>query len=119
MLRVFIGDPRWFLCWQLARNLYPMTSAANGRSHGKSRRRSLRSNEYAYTKRNTGNPSQQHAVLYNAFEMGCTPFRRRPKLTVLERHLDRYVGTSYYNPVLNPERASAAKRGVYATSSTG
>jgi penicillin-binding protein 1A len=115
LLRVFIGDPEGgsTLTQQLARNLYPEEIG---------RRRTLTRKiketitaikiEYAYTKKEILETYLNTIpFLYNAFgiEMAARTYFDKPshKLNVLESAtlIAMLKGTSYYNPVLNPERA--------------
>lgn len=131
ILRTLQGDPEGgsTLTQQLARNLYPEEI---GRQRTITRKLkeliTALKIEYAYSKQeilltylNT------MPFLYNAFgiEMGARTYFDKPaaKLNVLESAtlVGMLKGTSYYNPVLNPERAlkrrnvvlsQMAKRGV-------
>jgi penicillin-binding protein 1A len=122
ILRVFIGDPEGgsTLTQQLARNLYP-------REIGRSRTitRKIKETitaikiEYAYTKKEILETYlNTMPFLYNAFgiEMAARTYFDKPaqKLNVLESAtlIAMLKGTSYYNPVLNPERALARRNVV-------
>ncbi len=136
ILRTLQGDPEGgsTLTQQLARNLYPEEI---GRKRTITRKLkeliTALKIEYAYSKKeilltylNT------MPFLYNAFgiEMGARTYFDKPaaKLNVLESAtlIGMLKGTSYYNPVLNPERAlkrrnivlsQMAKRGVLSRAS--
>jgi penicillin-binding protein 1A len=124
ILRTLQGDPEGgsTLTQQLARNLYPEEI---GRSRTVTRKLkeliTALKIEYAYSKQeilltylNT------MPFLYNAFgiEMGARTYFDKPaaKLTVLESAtlVGMLKGTSYYNPVLNPERAQKRRNVVLA-----
>jgi len=115
ILRTLIGDPQGgsTLTQQLARNLYPEEIG---------RRRTLPRKiketitavkiEYAYTKEEILETYlNTMPFLYNAFgiEMAARTYFDKPaqKLSVIESAtlIAMLKGTSYYNPVLNPERA--------------
>ena len=115
ILRTLIGDPQGgsTLTQQLARNLYPEEIG---------RRRTLPRKiketitavkiEYAYTKEEILETYlNTMPFLYNAFgiEMAARTYFDKPaqKLSVNESAtlIAMLKGTSYYNPVLNPERA--------------
>ena len=115
ILRALIGDPQGgsTLTQQLARNLYPEEIG---------RRRTLPRKiketitaikiEYAYTKEEILETYlNTMPFLYNAFgiEMAARTYFDKParKLDVIESAtlIAMLKGTSYYNPVLNPERA--------------
>jgi penicillin-binding protein 1A len=115
MLRTLIGDPEGgsTLTQQLARNLYP---------EGVGRRRTITRKiketitaikiEYAYTKKEILETYlNTMPFLYNAFgiEMAARTYFDKPaqKLNVIESAtlIAMLKGTSYYNPVINPERA--------------
>ena len=114
-LRILIGDPEGgsTLTQQLARNLYPEEIG---------RRRTLPRKiketitaikiEYAYTKKEILETYlNTMPFLYNAFgiEMAARTYFDKParRLTLIESAtlIAMLKGTSYYNPVLNPERA--------------
>jgi len=115
MVRTLFGDPEGgsTLTQQLARNLYP-------REIGRSRTitRKIKETitaikiEYAYTKKEILETYlNTMPFFYNAFgiEMAARTYFDKPasKLNVLESAtlIAMLKGTSYYNPVLNPERA--------------
>jgi penicillin-binding protein 1A len=115
ILRTFIGDPEGgsTLTQQLARNLYP---EAIGRKRTITRKIKETITaikiEYAYTKKEILETYlNTMPFLYNAFgiEMAARTYFDKPaqKLSVLESAtlIAMLKGTSYYNPVLNPERA--------------
>jgi penicillin-binding protein 1A len=115
ILRVFIGDPEGgsTLTQQLARNLYP---EAIGRQRTLTRKiketLTAIKIEYAYTKKEILETYLNSIpFLYNAFgiEMAARTYfdKSAQRLTVLESAtlIAMLKGTSYYNPVLNPERA--------------
>ncbi|MBM4260109.1 MAG: penicillin-binding protein [Deltaproteobacteria bacterium] len=114
-LRIFIGDPQGgsTLTQQLARNLYP-DSIGRARSITRKIRETITALkiEYAYTKKEILETYlNSMPFLYNAFgiEMAARTYfdKSAQKLTVLESAtlIAMLKGTSYYNPVLNPERA--------------
>ena len=115
MLRVFIGDPEGgsTLTQQLARNLYP-EEIGRRRTITRKIKETITAIkiEYAYTK-NQILETYLNTIpfLYNAFgiEMAARTYFDKPaeRLTVLESAtlIAMLKGTSYYNPVLNPERA--------------
>src|SRR5919109_1473984 len=115
LARALIGNPEGgsTLTQQLARNLYP---------EGVGRKRTITRKiketitaikiEYAYTKKEILETYlNTMPFLYNAFgiEMAARTYFDKPaqKLDVLESAtlIAMLKGTSYYNPVLNPERA--------------
>jgi penicillin-binding protein 1A len=115
VLRTFIGDPEGgsTLTQQLARNLYP---AEIGRRRTITRKIKETITaikiEYAYTKKEILETYlNTMPFLYNAFgiEMAARTYFDKPaqKLNVIESAtlIAMLKGTSYYNPVLNPERA--------------
>jgi penicillin-binding protein 1A len=115
VLRVFIGDPEGgsTLTQQLARNLYP-EEVGRKRTITRKIKESITAIkiEYAYTKKEILETYlNTMPFLYNAFgiEMAARTYFDKPaqKLTVIESAtlIAMLKGTSYYNPVLNPERA--------------
>ena len=123
LARALIGDPEGgsTLTQQLARNLY--SEVGRKRSITRKIKETITAIkiEYAYTKKeileiylNT------MPFLYNAFgiEMAARTYFDKPaqKLTVLESAtlIAMLKGTSYYNPVLNPDRAFARRNVVLA-----
>ena len=115
MLRAFIGDPEGgsTLTQQLARNLYP-EEIGRKRTITRKIKETITAIkiEYAYTKKEILETYLNTIpFLYNAFgiEMAARTYFNKPaqKLTVLESAtlIAMLKGTSYYNPVLNPERA--------------
>ena len=115
ILRIFIADPEGgsTLTQQLARNLYP---EAIGRKRTVTRKIKETITaikiEYAYTKNEILETYlNTMPFLYNAFgiEMAARTYFDKPaqKLSVIESAtlIAMLKGTSYYNPVLNPERA--------------
>jgi penicillin-binding protein 1A len=115
MLRAFIADPEGgsTLTQQLARNLYP-EEVGRRRTVTRKIKESITAIkiEYAYTKQEILETYLNTIpFLYNAFgiEMAARTYFDKPaqKLTVLESAtlVAMLKGTSYYNPVLNPERA--------------
>jgi penicillin-binding protein 1A len=124
ILRVFIGDPEGgsTLTQQLARNLYP---EAIGRQRTLTRKiketLTAIKIEYAYTKKEILETYLNSIpFLYNAFgiEMAARTYfdKSAQRLTVLESAtlIAMLKGTSYYNPVLNPERALSRRNIVLA-----
>jgi len=115
ILRVFIGDLEGgsTLTQQLARNLYP-DDIGRKRTITRKIKETITAIkiEYAYTK-NEILETYLNTIpfLYNAFgiEMAARTYFDKPaeKLTLLESAtlVAMLKGTSYYNPVLNPERA--------------
>ena len=115
ILRVFIGDPEGgsTLTQQLARNLYP-EDIGRKRTITRKMKETITAIkiEYAYTKKEILETYlNTMPFLYNAFgiEMAARTYFDKPaqKLTVIESAtlIAMLKGTSYYNPVLNPERA--------------
>ena len=115
MLRVFIADPEGgsTLTQQLARNLYP-EQIGRQRTVTRKIKETITAIkiEYAYTKKEILETYlNTMPFLYNAFgiEMAARTYFDKPaqKLSVLESAtlIAMLKGTSYYNPVLNPERA--------------
>jgi penicillin-binding protein 1A len=115
VLRVFLGNPEGgsTLTQQLARNLYP-ESIGRKRTLTRKIKETITAIkiEYAYTKREILETYLNTIpFLYNAFgiEMAARTYFDKPaqKLNVLESAtlIAMLKGTSYYNPVLNPERA--------------
>ena len=115
MLRVFIADPEGgsTLTQQLARNLYP-EQIGRQRTVTRKIKETITAIkiEYAYTKKEILETYlNSMPFLYNAFgiEMAARTYFDKPaqKLDVLESAtlIAMLKGTSYYNPVLNPERA--------------
>jgi len=115
ILRVFIGDPEGgsTLTQQLARNLYP-EEIGRRRTITRKIKETITAIkiEYAYTKKEILETYLNTIpFLYNAFgiEMAARTYFDKPahKLDVLESAtlIAMLKGTSYYNPVLNPERA--------------
>ena len=115
LLRIFIGDPEGgsTLTQQLARNLYP-EEIGRQRTLTRKIKETITAMkiEYAYTKKEILETYlNTMPFLYNAFgiEMAARTYFDKPaqKLTVLESAtlIAMLKGTSYYNPVLNPERA--------------
>src|SRR5688572_677031 len=124
LLRAFVGDPEGgsTLTQQLARNLY---SEEIGRQRTITRK--IKDTitaikiEYAYTKNETLETYlNTMPSLYNAFgiEMAARTYfdKSEQKLSVLESAtlIARLKGTSYFNPVLNPERALRRRNVVMA-----
>ena len=115
MLRIFIADPEGgsTLTQQLARNLYP-EEIGRQRTITRKIKETITAFkiEYAYTKNEILETYlNTMPFLYNAFgiEMAARTYFDKPaqKLNVLESAtlIAMLKGTSYYNPVLNPERA--------------
>jgi penicillin-binding protein 1A len=113
--RVLVGDPEGgsTLTQQLARNLYP-EEVGRKRTITRKIKETITAIkiEYAYTKNEILETYlNTMPFLYNAFgiEMAARTYFDKPaqKLTVLESAtlIAMLKGTSYYNPVLNPERA--------------
>lgn len=114
-LRIFIGDPQGgsTLTQQLARNLYP-ESIGRERTITRKIKETITALkiEYAYTKKEILETYlNSMPFLYNAFgiEMAARTYfdKSAQKLSVMESAtlIAMLKGTSYYNPVLNPERA--------------
>jgi penicillin-binding protein 1A len=123
-LRVVIGDLEGgsTLTQQLARNLYP-DSIGRQRTITRKIKETITALkiEYAYTKREILETYlNSMPFLYNAFgiEMAARTYFDKPaqKLSVLESAtlIAMLKGTSYYNPVLNPERAFQRRNVVMA-----
>jgi penicillin-binding protein 1A len=123
-LRIFVGDPEGgsTLTQQLARNLYP-EEIGRKRTITRKIKETITAFkiEYAYTKREILETYlNTMPFLYNAFgiEMAARTYFDKPaqKLTVLESAtlIAMLKGTSYYNPVLNPERAFRRRNVVLA-----
>jgi penicillin-binding protein 1A len=124
LLGIFTGNPEGgsTLTQQLARNLYPEEI---GRQRTLTRKiketiTALKI-EYAYTKKEILETYLNTIpFLYNAFgiEMAARTYFDKPaqKLNVLESAtlIAMLKGTSYYNPVLNPERALKRRNVVLA-----
>ena len=115
VVRILIGDPEGgsTLTQQLARNLYPQ-EVGRKRTITRKIKETITAIkiEYAYTKREILETYlNTMPFLYNAFgiEMGARTYfdKSASKLDVLESAtlIAMLKGTSYYNPVLNPERA--------------
>ena len=115
ILRAFIGNPEGgsTLTQQLARNLYP-EEIGRQRTITRKIKETITAIkiEYAYTKREILETYlNTMPFLYNAFgiEMAARTYfdKSAQKLNVLESAtlIAMLKGTSYYNPVLNPERA--------------
>ena len=115
VLRTFIGDPEGgsTLTQQLARNLYP-EEVGRKRTITRKIKETITAIkiEYAYTKKEILETYLNTIpFLYNAFgiEMAARTYFDKParKLDVIESAtlVAMLKGTSYYNPVLNPERA--------------
>ena len=123
-LRLFVGDPEGAstLTQQLARNLYP-EEIGRKRTVTRKIKETITAFkiEYAYTKREILETYlNSMPFLYNAFgiEMAARTYfdKSAQKLTVLESAtlIAMLKGTSYYNPVLNPERAFKRRNVVLA-----
>ncbi|HWH77952.1 MAG TPA: transglycosylase domain-containing protein, partial [Candidatus Binatus sp.] len=123
-LHTFIGDPEGgsTLTQQLARNLYPEEIG-----HKRTLTRKIKETitalkiEYAYTKKEILETYlNTMPFLYNAFgiEMAARTYFDKPaqKLNVSESAtlIAMLKGTSYYNPVLNPDRAFMRRNVVLA-----
>ncbi|HXV78348.1 MAG TPA: transglycosylase domain-containing protein [Candidatus Binatia bacterium] len=124
MLRAFIGEPEGgsTLTQQLARNLYP-EEIGRKRTLTRKIKETITAIkiEYAYTKKEILETYlNSMPFLYNAFgiEMAARTYFDKPaqKLNVLESAtlIAMLKGTSYYNPVLNPERALQRRNVVLA-----
>ena len=122
LLRVFIGDPEGgsTLTQQLARNLYPV-EIGRMRTLTRKIKETITAIkiEYAYTKSEILETYLNTIpFLYNAFgiEMAARTYfdKSAGKLNVLESAtlIAMLKGTSYYNPVLNPERALSRRNVV-------
>jgi penicillin-binding protein 1A len=123
-LRIFVGELEGgsTLTQQLARNLYP-DEIGRKRTVTRKIKETITAFkiEYAYTKREILETYlNSMPFLYNAFgiEMAARTYFNKPaqKLTVLESAtlIAMLKGTSYYNPVLNPERALRRRNVVLA-----
>ena len=115
VLRTVLGDPEGgsTLTQQLARNLYP-EEIGRERTITRKIKETITAIkiEYAYTKKEILETYlNSMPFLYNAFgiEMAARTYFDKPaqKLDVIESAtlIAMLKGTSYYNPVLNPERA--------------
>jgi penicillin-binding protein 1A len=124
ILHTVVGDPEGgsTLTQQLARNLYP-EEVGRKRTITRKIKETITAIkiEYAYTKKEILETYLNTIpFLYNAFgiEMAARTYFDKPaqKLTVLESAtlIAMLKGTSYYNPVLNPERALARRNVVLA-----
>ena len=124
LLRAFIGDLEGgsTLTQQLARNLYP-EEIGRQRTITRKIKESITAIkiEYAYTKKEILETYlNTMPFLYNAFgiEMAARTYfdKSAQKLNVLESAtlIAMLKGTSYYNPVLNPERALRRRNVVLA-----
>jgi penicillin-binding protein 1A len=124
LLRAFIGDPEGgsTLTQQLARNLYPQ-QVGRKRTITRKIKETITAIkiEYAYTKKEILETYlNTMPFLYNAFgiEMAARTYFDKPaqKLNVIESAtlIAMLKGTSYYNPVLNPERALRRRNVVLA-----
>jgi penicillin-binding protein 1A len=124
LLRVFIADPEGgsTLTQQLARNLYP-EQIGRQRTITRKIKETITAVkiEYAYTKREILETYlNSMPFLYNAYgiEMAARTYFDKPasKLNILESAtlIAMLKGTSYYNPVLNPERALQRRNVVLA-----
>jgi penicillin-binding protein 1A len=124
ILRTLIGDPEGgsTLTQQLARNLYP-EEIGRERTVTRKIKETITAIkiEYAYTKKEILETYlNSMPFLYNAFgiEMAARTYFDKPaqKLTVIESAtlIAMLKGTSYYNPVLNPERALRRRNVVLA-----
>jgi penicillin-binding protein 1A len=120
--RTLIGDPEGgsTLTQQLARNLYP-EDVGRKRTITRKIKETITAIkiEYAYTKREILETYLNTIpFLYNAFgiEMAARTYFDKPaqKLNVIESAtlIAMLKGTSYYNPVLNPDRALARRNVV-------
>ena len=124
LLRVFIADPEGgsTLTQQLARNLYP-EQIGRERTVTRKIKETITAIkiEYTYTKREILETYlNSMPFLYNAYgiEMAARTYFDKPasKLNILESAtlIAMLKGTSYYNPVLNPERALQRRNVVLA-----
>jgi penicillin-binding protein 1A len=124
LLRIFLADPEGgsTLTQQLARNLYP-DEIGRKRTVTRKIKETITAIkiEYAYTKKEILETYlNSMPFLYNAFgiEMAARTYfdKSAQKLTVLESAtlIAMLKGTSYYNPVLNPERALRRRNVVLA-----
>ena len=119
--RTLFGDPEGgsTLTQQLARNLYPEVGRKRTITRKIKETITAIKIEYAYTKKEILETYlNTMPFLYNAFgiEMAARTYFDKPaqKLSVLESAtlIAMLKGTSYYNPVLNPERALARRNVV-------
>jgi penicillin-binding protein 1A len=124
ILRTLTGNPEGgsTLTQQLARNLYP-EDIGRKRTVTRKIKETITAIkiEYAYTKQEILETYlNSMPFLYNAFgiEMAARTYFDKPaqKLTVLESAtlIAMLKGTSYYNPVLNPERSLRRRNVVLA-----
>ncbi|HJU62251.1 MAG TPA: biosynthetic peptidoglycan transglycosylase, partial [Candidatus Binatia bacterium] len=124
LLRIFLADPEGgsTLTQQLARNLYP-DEIGRKRTVTRKIKETITAIkiEYAYTKKEILETYlNSMPFLYNAFgiEMAARTYfdKSAQKLTVLESAtlIAMLKGTSYYNPVLNPEQALRRRNVVLA-----
>jgi len=124
VLRTFVGDPEGgsTLTQQLARNLYP-DEIGRKRTLTRKIKETITAFkiEYAYTKNEILETYlNSMPFLYNAFgiEMAARTYFDKPaqRLTVLESAtlIAMLKGTSYYNPVLNPDHALRRRNVVLA-----
>ncbi len=123
LLRAFGGDAEGgsTLTQQLARNLYPEIGRQRTITRKIKEMITAIKIEYAYTKKEILETYLNTIpFLYNAFgiEMAARTYFDKPaqKLNVIESAtlIAMLKGTSYYNPVLNPERALARRNVVLA-----
>ncbi|HEV8720214.1 MAG TPA: transglycosylase domain-containing protein [Candidatus Binatia bacterium] len=121
VVRTLVGDPEGgsTLTQQLARNLYPQVGRQRTITRKIKETITAIKIEYAYTKKEILETYlNTMPFLYNAFgiEMAARTYFDKPaqKLSVLESAtlIAMLKGTSYYNPVLNPERALARRNVV-------
>ena len=124
IVRTLFGDPEGgsTLTQQLARNLYP-EEIGRKRTIARKMKETITAIkiEYAYTKKEILETYlNTMPFLYNAFgiEMAARTYFDKParKLSLLESAtlIAMLKGTSYYNPVLNPERALGRRNVVLA-----
>ena len=124
IVRTLFGDPEGgsTLTQQLARNLYP-EEIGRQRTIARKMKETITAIkiEYAYTKKEILETYlNTMPFLYNAFgiEMAARTYFDKParKLSLLESAtlIAMLKGTSYYNPVLNPERALSRRNVVLA-----
>jgi penicillin-binding protein 1A len=124
VLRTLIGDPQGgsTLTQQLARNLFP-EEVGRQRTLPRKIKETITAIkiEYTYTKKEILETYlNTMPFLYNAFgiEMAARTYFDKParKLTLIESAtlIAMLKGTSYYNPVLNPERAFQRRNVVLA-----
>ena len=121
LARFFIGNPEGgsTLTQQLARNLYPEVGRKRTITRKIKETITAIKIEYAYTKNEILETYlNTMPFLYNAFgiEMAARTYfdKSAQKLTVIESAtlIAMLKGTSYYNPMLNPERAFARRNVV-------